>query len=225
MEFWKIKPYPQIGVILVMILLFISCAPIDPEADNGSPPDGGMDFPAGAAVFDLQPGESTARFIIDEILRGEEKKVVGETNQIRGQIGLDFSDPAAAAVSPIQVDARTLLTDNGFRNRAVQRSILLTGIYPFVTFTPTRVSGLPDTITPGQQVDFQIAGDLTITNISKPIFFRVTAVPVSAARLEGQASAAIQREDFNLQIPAATGVAAVGEEVTLEIDFTATSSE
>ena len=225
MEFWKIKPFLRIGLIMATIFFFISCAPIDPEADGALPPEREMDFAAGAAVFDLQPAESTARFMIDEILLGEEKQVVGETKQISGQIGLDLTDPATTAVSPIQVDARALATDNGTRNRAVQSRILLTSIYPFVTFTPTSVNGLPDDITLGQPVDFQIAGDLTITTISQPITFAVTAVLVSPNRIEGTATAALNRTDFSLTIPAATGVAAVGEEVTLEIDFVATTAE
>ena len=51
--------------------------------------------------------------------------------------------------------------------------------------------------------------------------FDVTAVPVSDTRIDGSATAAIQRADFDLFVPGATGVAGVEEEVILEIDFTA----
>lgn len=182
-------------------------------------------FSENSTIFEILPAESEARFLIDEILRGEPKRVVGITNDINGQIGIDFAAPAGAAVGPIQVNARTLETDNGFRNRAIQNRILLAGIYEFITFTPTAVKGLPDAIASGEAVDFEIEGDLTITAITKPVTFQVTVVPLSETRLEGSAVTTIQRSDFDLVVPSATGVAAVGEEVTLELDFAAAAAE
>ena len=55
--------------------------------------------------------------------------------------------------------------------------------------------------------------------------FDVTAVPVSDTRIEGSAATTIQRADFNLFVPSATGVAGVEEDVILEIDFTAEAAQ
>lgn len=183
-----------------------------------------MEFDETSTVYELVPGSSEARFLIDELLRGEPKTVVGITDQVTGQLAFNFDDPSTAAVGPIQVDVRALLTDNGFRNRAIETRILLSRVYQFVTFTPTDVSGLPDTIAVGEPVQFQISGDLTIMEITKPVVFDVTAVVVSDTRIEGHAAADIQRADFDLFVPSATGVAGVEENVILEIDFVAEAS-
>ena len=74
----------------------------------------------------------------------------------------------------------------------------------------------------GQAVTFQITGDLRIRNIVQSVTFDVTATAVSEDRLEGSASTIVTRTQYNLIIPSAPGVANVGEEVTLEIDFVAT---
>ncbi|MFN2208378.1 MAG: hypothetical protein ACK2UT_20815, partial [Candidatus Promineifilaceae bacterium] len=58
---------------------------------------------------------------------------------------------------------------------------------------------------------------------TKPVVFDVTAVLVSDSRIEGKAAATIQRSDFDLFIPSATGVAGVEEDVILEMDFAAES--
>ncbi|MFN8477280.1 MAG: YceI family protein [Kouleothrix sp.] len=52
----------------------------------------------------------------------------------------------------------------------------------------------------GQAYSFEIAGDLTIRDVTKPVVFKATATPESADKLTGTASAAIKRGDFNLTI-------------------------
>ncbi len=185
----------------------------------------GMDFDPASRVFEIVPDSSEARFLIGEILRGEPKTVTGITNQVSGQIALNPDDPSTAAVGPIQVNARTLMTDNDFRNRAIHTRILLSRVYEFVTFIPTAVTGLPETVTAGEAVQFQVAGDLTITAYTEPVVFDVTAVLVSDSRIEGSATTTIQRADFDLFVPSATGVAGVEEAVMLEIDFIAEAVE
>ena len=220
-------------VLLLMALLILTgCASPDQAVGSNNPPgdaeeeqSAGLPFSENSTIFEIVPADSEARFLIDEILRGEEKRVIGKTNGVSGQIAFDFDDPSTAAAGPIQVGVRTLETDSGFRNRAVQNRILLSGIYEFVTFTPTAVNGLPENIVVGETVEFQIEGDLTITAYTQPVTFEVTAVPISESRLEGSATTTITRSEFELVVPSATGVAAVGEEVILELDFVATATE
>lgn len=230
-RFWIALVVFMAALIIIALLwsLFFS-APAEPSAPIASVPvdtsaqaemAAGMAFAEGATVYEIVPGESEVRFLIDEVLRGEPTTVVGRTDQVAGQIALDFADPASAAIGPIRVNARTLFTDNDFRNRAIQNRILVTGFYEFVTFTPTAISGLPETVTTGEAVTFDVTGDLTVTAYTQPVTFAVTATPVSASRLEGTAATTINRSDFDLVVPSATGVADVSEDVTLEIDFVA----
>ncbi|MBI5668653.1 MAG: YceI family protein [Chloroflexi bacterium] len=178
-------------------------------------------------LFRIVPEESEVRFILTEDLRGVPTTVVGKTNQVAGEILVDFSAPANSRVGMIRINARTLATDNNFRNGAIRDRILQSNRaeYEFTEFTPTAISGLPETVEIGQPVTFQITGDLKVRNIVKPVTFDATVTVVSEDRLEGTAKATIQRGDFNLQIPSAPGVANVSEAVDLEIDLVAARVE
>ena len=175
-------------------------------------------------IFQISQEESQASFTIFEELRGQPKDVVGTTNQMAGEIALDTNDLSTVQVGVIQVNARTLVTDDNRRNQAIRNRILNTDNYEFITFTPTQISSLEGTATVGQEFTFQIAGDLTIRDITKPVVFDVTAQLVTEDQLTGSSVTKIQRGDFNLVIPSVPSVANVGEEIALEINFVANLS-
>jgi polyisoprenoid-binding protein YceI len=174
-------------------------------------------------LFRIVPEESEVRFIITEDLRGQPTTPIGITNQVAGDIVVDFSTPANSRVGTIRINARTLTTDSEFRNRAIRAEILESSKdeYEFIDFTPTAISGLPASVAVGEEVTFQITGDLKIRDIVNAVTFDVTATVVSEDRLEGTASTQVTRAAYDLQIPNAPGVANVSDEVTLEIDFVA----
>jgi polyisoprenoid-binding protein YceI len=176
---------------------------------------------ASLITYEIVPAESAARFVIDEVLRGAPKTVVGTTDQVAGQLALDPVDLSSAQVGTIQVNARTLATDNDFRNRAIKNQILQTNDHEFVTFTPTAVIGLPETGAVGETYTFQIAGDLTITDVTRPVTFDVAASATSEAQIEGTATTAFLYTDFELFIPDAPAVDTVDDAVRLELDFVA----
>ncbi len=182
-----------------------------PSTSNASP-----------VIFEIVPAESQARFIINEVLNGAPKTVVGTTSQVAGQLAVDPANPTAARVGTIQVNARDLTTDNEFRNRAIKNRILETDAYELVTFVPTAINGLPEQVTLGEEMTFQIVGDLTIRNVTQPVTFDVTLVPVNDTRLEGKATTTLAYADFKIVIPAARAVSAVEDTVTLQLDFVAT---
>lgn len=179
--------------------------------------------PAGTtpAIFEIVAAESEARFLIDEVLRGDPVTVVGSTNQVAGQIAVDPGDLTAAQVGTIQVNVRTLATDNEFRNRAIKNRILRTDDHEFVTFVPQDIEGLLRTGTIGETYTFQIVGDLTIAGVTQQVTFEVTVTPVSETRLEGLATTAFLYTDFELSIPDSPSVDTVEDEVRLEFAFVA----
>lgn len=179
---------------------------------------------AGARVYTIDPAGSQVRFELDEDLRGQRITVVGLTDQVAGQLSLDPADLSQTQAGIIQINARTLLTDNNFRNRAIQNEILETGAWEFITFTPTAIDGLPASATIGEPVTFTISGDLTIRDVTLPATFTIEATAVSDSQLVGSASTVINRNDFGLRIPSVPNVANVEEEVELYIDFTANAS-
>jgi len=180
--------------------------------------------PAAGQIFEIVPGQSEARFLIDEVLRGSPITVVGATDQVAGQIAIDTANPQNTQLGTILINARTLATDNDFRNRAIKNAILRTDSFEYVTFTPTGVTGLPATVAVGQPFTFQVSGDLTITDVTRPVTFDVTVTPVSATEIQGSASATVAYRDFALTIPDSPAVDTVADDVRLELEFVAAAA-
>lgn len=191
------------------------------EAETASGAEALAEQPTGTQVFEISAGESEARFVIDEVLNGADKTVVGVTANVAGQILVDPADLSTAQVGVIQVNVRSLSTDSGNRNRAIQNLILQTGSFEFVTFTPTQISGLPAAAVPGDTVSFQLTGDLTVRDITRTVTFDVSVTAESATRLSGLATTTINRADYGLQIPSVPQVAFVAEDLQLQLEFVA----
>ena len=177
-----------------------------------------------AEVFQIDPNSSTARFVIDEILRGQPKTVVGTTNQVAGQIAADLDDLDAAKVGTIQINARTLVTDADSRNRMLQNQILQTDQHEYITFTPKQLMGLPESTTVGRSFNFQMVGDLTIKGATREATFDVSVTPTTEDQIEGTASTTIRYADWGISIPQVPAVAGVAEQVALHLDFVARSA-
>jgi polyisoprenoid-binding protein YceI len=172
-------------------------------------------------IFSIVQSESEARFIIDEILNGQPKTVVGVTDQVAGQIQIDANDLAATRLGTIQVNARTLTTDNSFRNNAIKNRILLTDRFEFITFTPTDLIGLPESVNANETFSFQIVGDLTVRDVTRQVTFEAEVTPFSPTELHGSAATVVLYRDFDIQIPEVRSVTGVDDDVRLEIDFIA----
>ena len=182
---------------------------------------------AGGTPFVIDQASSEARFLINESLISIPTEVKGVTSQITGTLAIDVADPAKTTVSTITIDARDLRTDRDLRNRAIRRFILESNKdeYRYITFTPTAITGLPAKAGAGDTFTFQIAGDLKIKDVSKPVTFDVEVKADSASEITGLAKATIKRSDFNLSIPSAPGVADVTDDIRLELAFTAKAGQ
>ena len=178
-----------------------------------------------ATLFRIVPEESEARYEIDEILRGEPFRVVGRTDQVAGDIILDFANTAASQVGVVRINVRTLATDEERRDRATRSRILNSAEdrYEFVDFTPTALEGLPGSVSVGDTATFTIVGDLKIRDITAEERFAATVTVVAEDRLEGTAEATILRSTYDLAVATPPFVADVGEEVLLGIKFIATA--
>lgn len=186
-----------------------------------TPTEATTETASGPMIFEIVPAESQARFVINEVLRGSPKTVIGATDQVSGQLAVDPSDPAATQVGVIQVNARTLATDSNMRDRALKNWILQTNDYEFVTFEPSEVLSMPASVAVGESFSFQLAGNLTVRDTTVPVTFDVTVTPVSETRLEGMATLTIPYQDLNVSIPDSPSVDTVSDDLTLELEFVA----
>ena len=195
-------------------------AVIEGEADPAQHADE-IDAPEGATVFQLVEGETEARFIINEVLRGEPKTVIGTTNAASGEIFINLDNLSATKVGMISVEAGTLRTDSNFRNSAIQDFILQTGKYPQITFSPASIEGIPVDVAVGDTITLEMTGDFTIREITQKVTFTVNVTAESETAVRGFASATVLRQDFDLTITSVPQVASVEPEVVLELDFLA----
>lgn len=201
--------------------------PVATSAPSGSAQtsDAAAASSGGLTVYTLDANQSEARFIVNEVLRGADTRVVGVTDNVAGQIALDLSNPTTAQIGEIVINARDIATDNNFRNNAIRNEILLTDSHEFITFTPTRLSGLPERAEVGQTYRFQIAGDLTIIGRTQPVTFDATVTATSATELQGDAAVTIAYADWGISVPLSRMVTAVEDQVTLELSFMAQAAE
>ncbi|MBK5269047.1 MAG: YceI family protein [Acidimicrobiia bacterium] len=216
-----------IGVLGAGVALawFYSNADAEPSTDLTAPPIETSSTVAAAestlarpTSYIISSAESSVSFTLNEELRGADATVVGSTDQVAGEIVVDFDNPSASLLGDVVVNARTFATDSNNRNRAIRGIILNTDTFEFITFSPTSIDGLPTG--PTDEFTFTVTGDLTIRDTTKPVTFDVQ-VSGSADRIEGSASSTVNRADFDLLIPNVPFVANVDEEVSLKIDFVA----
>lgn len=210
-----------VGAILIGVVYVLFLQPAqNPTAELTAVP---ITLPDNSqyTLLEIVPDASLVTFTLDETLRGLPTTVVGRSRAVAGQIAVDFANPATAEIGPILINARTLLTDNEFRNNAIQNFILQTETYELITFTPQQIAGLPTAFTINEPLNLIIQGDLTIRDITQPVTFATTVTANGRTELTGSATATISRADFGLTIPDAPGVANVSENVGLQIDFVA----
>ena len=183
-------------------------------------------LPAGTAPtrFQIDASRSVARFIVNEVLRGQPKTVVGETNQLAGELAVDPTRPATAQVGTIVVNARALETDDNQRNGAIRRWILDTDDYELIRFEPTELVGVPETASLGQPASFEIVGQLTIKDQTRPARFEAQVTPLSGAELQGAAATTIAYADWGIAIPDVPFVAGVEDTIRIELRFTAVAA-
>jgi polyisoprenoid-binding protein YceI len=185
------------------------------------------DTPAPTAnplTFTIAGDQSEARFVIGEILAGQPNTVVGVTHDVEGTFNVDYADTSSVSFSPVKVDMSTLATDNPFRNRTLQDSILQTSspANRYAEFTPKSVNGLPATVVIGTAYKVEVTGDMAMHGVGKELTFQGTVTPVSATQVTGLLSVQFAYADFGIQIlRLPQQVASVEDLVTLELEFVA----
>jgi polyisoprenoid-binding protein YceI len=199
-------------------------------AASGNTSSGGSSTSGGTATgglqFTLVPGKSEARYRVREQLANRDlpSDAIGKTSQVSGSVTIKPDGTIDSAASKVVVDASTLQTDESMRDNYVRRNVLQTSQYPNVTFVPTAVSGLANPLPQSGPVNFQITGNLTIRDVTKPVTWTVTG-NVQNGQASGTATTSFTFEDFNLNQPRVPVVLSVVDKITLEMDVTVQSAK
>jgi len=174
-------------------------------------------------LFRIDPMASSALFSVFETF--PLGTAVGRTNQIAGDVIVDFNNPQNSQIGTIRINLRTLATGDFDRDSSIRCCVLLTSRpeYEFTDFVPTTITGLPEQVEIGQTVPFQVIGNMTIRGNTRSVTFDVSLTLTSTEEIRGFASSTVNRSDFGILNDSENGFDyhGVEEEISLEFSFVA----
>lgn len=172
-------------------------------------------------LFRIVSSESLARFsVVEKIPAGT---AVGATNQIAGDLLIDFANPSNSRLGRIRINLRTLTTNNLDRDKSIRCCVLLTAQdnYEFTEFVPTSLRGLPTQVALGQTVIFQVTGDLSLRGVTRSVSFNVSLTLESMQTVRGKADTTVNRSDFGILDDNMLAYHGVAQQIALSFDFVA----
>jgi polyisoprenoid-binding protein YceI len=187
--------------------------------------------PGGVMAFSIVPEESTAAYIVREEFFADALSkygigpgpnvVRGTTQAIEGQLTLDFDNLSSAlGENRFTVDMTTLTTDQNLRDQWIRTDGPRFNQYPVAEFVATDIQGAPAAYNAGDEVNFQLIGDLTIREITQRVTFDVTA-RLDNNTLTGVAVTNGELTDFGIDPPDFFNTLTVANALEIEISFVA----
>ena len=175
----------------------------------------------GAVTVALEDG-TTARYLVREQLarRNLPNDAVGVTSDVSGSIVFDDDGGILSEHSKITVDLSSLRSDEGRRDRFVRNNTLETGRFPEAEFVATDAPGLEWPLPSGEQVSFELAGEMTMHGVTMPLTWEVEA-EFGEAEVTGVARTSFTFDTFDMQVPTVFVVLSVEDNIRLELDFQA----
>jgi polyisoprenoid-binding protein YceI len=181
--------------------------------------------PASASAltkYQIVPGKTTASYTVEENDITDNIPhhiVVGKTQHVTGTVLAHAGTPPQVGGINITVDLSSLQTDMALRDHDVGQA-LETDTYPNATFVSTCAPQLPASYSDGQNISFQLAGNLTMHGVTNEETFTVTGM-LTGNTIAGSATATLYMTDFKVTPPNIAGIVAVRNKVVVTLDFTA----
>lgn len=180
---------------------------------------GTAEVPENATGYVISSEESQASFTVTEELAGSGlNDAVGTTNAVIGTLLVD-ADGNPLACSRIDVDLRTLVTDESRRDARIQDA-LGTAENPVATFIVTEIAGLEAPLEEDAETELTLVGNLTINGEEKQVSWDAT-VTLADGSITGSATTVIQFDDYGIEKPVLGPVMSIEDDVTLTIDLVA----
>lgn len=209
--------------------------PQEDTADAAYPPPYNTPTPIGSSdsaypapeedmeVFLIVPGESTVTYQVGEVFLDQDNAfnlAVGVTSEVNGEILIDRDNPQNSSIEQVRVDVSQFTSDNQRRDNAIRERFLESSIYPIVEFTPQEIQGLPESYQEGQSITFQVNGDLTVRDVTKPVTFDVSLVG-EGDTVRGEATTTILMSDFGFGPISIGGILNTEDEVNVIFNYVA----
>lgn len=192
------------------------------------PPPGGPGRMGGAPAPDPTKAQTLAitdgtraRYKVQEQLAGINfpSEAVGTTEAVTGTIVVN-PDGTFGPQSKLQVDLRTITTDQSMRDGYVRDNVLETNKFPTLELVPKRAIGLPSPLPAGGQAQagFQLVTAMTVHGVTKEITWNVVAT-FANDMVSGRATTTTDFATFNMTKPSLARLLSVDNKIQLEIEF------
>ncbi len=198
----------------------VDTAPGDGPTAAGPP--AGPNRPA--RVYRIDPKRSQATYKVDEVFLEDNRleSPVGTTRAVSGEIRVNPDKPEATRVGEIAVDISQLETDQPRRDNAIRRQWLESATYPIARFRNAKLSALPSRVEDGKPFTFKMTGDMTIREMTRKQTWDVTAT-LDGDTLRGKATTELKMTQYGVEPPNIAGFVRVEDDVTLTLEFVATT--
>ena len=179
----------------------------------------------GGAIITVTEGSEALYRINEQLARRDlPNDAVGTTSEIEGQIVFSAAGTVDAERSKITVGVGSLRSDSDRRDSYIQRNSLESNQYPEVIIAVKEVPGLSWPLPTSGEVSFEMVGDLTIRDQTRPVTWETTATFTDGG-VEGLAKTVVTFEQYEMTKPRVAIVLSVVDEIRLEINFVATVSD
>lgn len=179
--------------------------------------------PPGLVVYKIIPGDSQLQYEVGEVLLNQNNRfnvAIGVTPQVSGEISIDLENPQNSSLGPITADISLFKSDSNRRDNIIRDRFIETARYPMVTFVAHEIRGLPESYQEGQELQLQIAGDLTIRETIRPVEFQAT-VKLEGDTLSGTATTTILMSDYEFGPISMVGILNTEDEVLVTLNMVA----
>lgn len=168
----------------------------------------------------VAPEGNEARYLVREQLAGFEfpNDAVGVTSAITGGITIGADGAVTVEGSRIEIELASLKSDQDRRDNYLRRNTLETETYPRAVFVPTAIRGLSLPANGSGEATFELVGDLTVKEVTRPVTWTVTA-QYGEGTISGKAATQFTFDDMGLTKPRLARLLSVADEIRLEYDF------
>jgi polyisoprenoid-binding protein YceI len=166
--------------------------------------------------------ESEATYEINEELQGKPVRVVGKNKEVEGSIVIDSSTKNIIKAT-VLLDANAFVTDIAKRDENVKALVLKSNkeLNEYITFTTTKIEGLPTNLENDIEYTAKVTGDLTITGTTKEVPFDATVKYALDGSLTVSAKTQIAYEEFGIKVPDLPFLSNVSKVVDLQVTLVA----
>lgn len=172
-------------------------------------------------TWTIDPSHSEVAFTVRHLM----SKVRGTFGEFSGTITTGSADPADAAVEA-DVKVASIDTRDAKRDAHIRTSeILGADEFPTFSFRSTKVTGDAD--------GYQIHGDLTIKDVTKPVVFDaefqgvINPDPFGLVRMGAEGTTTISKKEFGVDfnIPLQGDAVMLGDKIKIEVSLEATLNQ